>query len=58
MRGRGRAWQGVHGGGCMHGGGLCVAGGGAGVCDRRYGNCSGRYASYWNAFLLQIDLFQ
>ena len=47
MHDRGHVWQGV----C--GGGACMAGGVRGTRD---GHCSRRYASYWNAFLFQINL--
>ena len=48
MCGRGHAWQGA-----------CVARGHVwqgGMCERRYGHCRGQYASYWNAFLIILNL--
>ena len=54
---------GMHGrGACMEGGmcdrGACMTGGmhGGGMYGRRDGHCSRQYASYWNAFLFDIQL--
>ena len=56
---------GMHGGGgvmcdrqaCMVGGGMYGRGcAWLGACVAGDGHCSGRYASYWNAFLLQLNL--
>ena len=62
MRGGGGGVPGGRGG--MHGGkGTCMVGdmhGGGRVCVgyNQIRSMSGRYASYWNAFLLNIDAFK
>ena len=54
VHGRGCAWQGD-----MCGRGACMAEGHVwqrGMRGRTDGHCSGRYASYWNVFLLLVNL--